>query len=117
MASDITDITLYDILGVSPGASSDTLRHARDERLLQLRPGLEAGAPSPVVAATSRAREAVELAGLVLTDPAARLRYDRQIGLYRERGLRGSQVFGEGAPRNGGDPYGLMRAAVIHVDS
>jgi hypothetical protein len=116
MASDITDITLYDILGVSAGASADTLGRARDERLRQLRPGLEAGAPSPVVAATTRAREAVELAGLVLTDPEARLRYDRQIGLHRQRGLRGSQVFGEGAPRYGGDPFGLMRAGVSHLD-
>ena len=116
MASDITDITLYDILGVSAGASADTLRRARDERLRQLRPGLEAGAPSPVVAAAARAREAVELAGLVLTDPAARLRYDRQLGLHRQRGLRGSQVFGEGAPRYGGDPFGLMRAGVALLD-
>lgn len=116
MASDITDITLYDILGVSAGASADTLRHARDERLRQLRPGLEAGAPSPVVAAASRAREAVELAGLVLTDPAARLRYDRQIGLHRQRGLRGSREFGGGAPRYGGDPFGLMRAGVSFLD-
>jgi curved DNA-binding protein CbpA len=92
------NITLYDILGVPAGASADTLRQARDERARQLRPGLEAGAPSPVVAAAARAREAVELASLVLSDPEARLRYDRQIGLHRNRGLRGSSVFGEGAP-------------------
>src|SRR6185437_245067 len=99
------NITLYDMLGVSSGASADTLRQARDERVRQLRPGVEAGAPSPVVAAVARAREAVEVASLVLSDPEARLRYDRQIGLHRDRGLRGSSVFGEGAPKNGVDPY------------
>jgi hypothetical protein len=111
------NITLYDMLGVSPGASADTLRQARDERVRQLRPGVEAGAPSPVVAAVARAREAVEVAGLVLSDPEARLRYDRQIGLHRDSGLRGSGVFGEGAPRYGGDPYALMRAGTALLDA
>jgi hypothetical protein len=111
------NITLYDILGVTAGASADTLRQARDQRLRQLRPGLEAGAPSPVVAAASRAREAVEVASLVLADPEARLRYDRQIGLHRDRRLRGSSVFGEGAPKNGVDPYGLMRAGARLLDA
>jgi curved DNA-binding protein CbpA len=111
------NITLYDMLGVSPGASADTLRQARDERVRQLRPGVESGAPSPVVAAVARAREAVEVAGLVLSDPEARLRYDRQIGLQRDRGLRGSGVFGEGAPRYGGDPYALMRAGTALLDT
>jgi hypothetical protein len=111
------NITLYDMLGVSPGASADTLRQARDERVRQLRPGVEAGAPSPVIAAVARAREAVEVAGLVLSDPEARLRYDRQIGLHRDRGLRGSGVFGEGAPRYGGDPYALMRAGTALLDA
>jgi PASTA domain len=105
------NITLYDMLGVSPGASADTLRQARDERVRQLRPGVEAGAPSPVVAAVARAREAVEVAGLVLSDPEARLRYDRQIGLHRDRGLRGSAEFGGSAAplAFGADPYYLLR--------
>ncbi len=117
------NITLYDILGVTAGAAADTLRQARDERARQLRPGLEAGAPSPVVAAASRAREAVEVAGLVLGDPEARLRYDRQIGLHRDRGLRGSHGFGEGAAKaegaaeGGADPYGLMRAGIALLDA
>jgi PASTA domain len=104
------NITLYDVLGVSPGASADTLRQAREERARQLRPGLEAGAPSPVVAAVARAREAAEFAGLVLGDPELRLRYDREIGLHRDRGLRGSAGFAEGAASDGADPYDLMRA-------
>jgi curved DNA-binding protein CbpA len=111
------NITLYDVLGVTAGASADTLRRARDGRVRQLRPGLEAGASSPVVAAAARAREAVEFAGLVLGDPELRLRYDREIGLHRERGLRGSHGFAEGATKDGGDPYGLMRAGVGLLDA
>jgi hypothetical protein len=106
------NITVYDMLGVSPGASADTLRQARDERVRQLRPGIEAGAPSPVVAAVARAREAVEFAGLVLGDPELRLRYDRQIGLHRDHGLRGSSGFAEGAASDDEDPYGSLRAGV-----
>ncbi len=104
------DITLYDVLGISPSASADTLRRAREDRVRQLRPGLEAGAPSPVVAAVARAREAAEFAGLVLGDPELRRRYDREIGLHRDRGLRGSPGFAEGAVGEGADPYELMRA-------
>jgi hypothetical protein len=103
-------VTLYDVLGVSPGASADTLRQAHEDRVRQLRPGLEAGAPSPVVAAVNRAREAAEFAGLVLGDPELRFRYDREIGLYRDRGLRGSPGFAEGAASDDADPYHLMRA-------
>jgi hypothetical protein len=98
-------ITLYDVLGVSAGASADTLRQACDERRRQLRPGLEAGAPSPVVTAARRAREAAEFAGQVLGDPELRRRYDEEIGLHRDRGLR--------PPLDGfagGDPYGPLRA-------
>jgi curved DNA-binding protein CbpA len=111
------NITLYDMLGVSPGASADTLRQAHDERLAQLRPGLEAGAPSPVVAAVARAREAAEFAGLVLGDPDLRLRYDREIGLYRDRGLRASHGFAEGAQRGGRDPYDLLRVGTTLLDT
>jgi hypothetical protein len=111
------NITLYDMLGVSPGASADTLRQARNERLTQLRPGLESGAPSPVVAAVARAREAAEFAALVLGDPDLRLRYDREIGLHRDRGLRGSSGFAEGAASDGADPYDLMRAGGALLDT
>jgi hypothetical protein len=111
------NITLYDMLGVSPGASADTLRQAREDRVRQLRPGLEAGAPSPVVIAVARAREATEFAGLVLGDPELRRRYDREIGLARGRGLRGSSGFAEGAAVDGADPYDLMRAGSDLLDT
>jgi hypothetical protein len=106
-------ITLYDVLGVSAGASADTLRRASEERARQLRPSLVSGAPSPVVIAARRAREAAEFAGLVLCDPELRRRYDQEIGLRRERGLPaprefGPREFGPGTLQ-GGDPYGPLR--------
>jgi PASTA domain len=104
-------ITLYDVLGVSAGASADTLRQARDERRRQLRLDLEAGAPSPVVSAARRAREAAEFAGIVLGDPDLRRRYDDEIGLHRDRGLRAPQGYAEGTFL-GGDPYGPVRAGI-----
>src|ERR1700731_197916 len=113
------NITLYDVLGLSPGASADTIRRARDERMRQLRPALEAGAPSSVVAAAARAEESVEVAALVLADPGARLRYDRQVGLHRDRdrGLRGPSGFAEGATGNGGAPYWLLRSGAALLDA
>jgi PASTA domain len=100
-------ITLYDVLGVPAGASADTIRLARDERRRQLRPGLESGASSPVVTAARRARETAEFAALVLGDPELRRRYDEEIGLHRDRGLRPP-----GQTPADGDPYGPLRAGL-----
>ena len=111
LAAVADSITWYDILGVSAGASSDTLHYAYAERMQQLRPELVSGAASPVVWAAGRAREAVEAAWLVLGDPERRRWYDKEIGLDRRRGLRGSSGFGEGPAQHGQDPYDLMRAA------
>ena len=111
LAAVADSITWYDILGVSAGASSDTLHYAYAERVQQLRPELVSGAASPVVSAAGRAREAVEVAWLVLGDPDRRQRYDKEIGLHGRRGLRGSSGFGEGPAQYGQDPYDLMRAA------
>jgi curved DNA-binding protein CbpA len=82
------NVTLYDILGISAGAAADTLRRAYEARVAQLRPELINGAPSPVIAAVSRAKEAVDMANLVLGAPESRLRYDRQLGLRKSGGLR-----------------------------
>lgn len=108
-------ITWYDVLGVTAGASLDTLQHAYSQRTGQLRPELLAGAPSPVVSAARRAREAVEAAWLVLGDPGSRHRYDKEIGLHRGRGLRGSSGFGEGPAEHGQDPYYLLRDGLTGI--
>lgn len=102
-------ITWYDVLGVPAGASDDTLRQAYGSRKHQLRAELLNGAPSPVLAAATRASQSVEAAWLVLSDPARRREYDAEIGLHRERGLRGSAGFGGSAAASGVDPFHLLR--------
>lgn len=104
-------ITWYDVLGVTAGASADTLRQAYADRKRQLRAELLTGAPSPVLSAASRASQSIEAAWLVLSDPGRRRAYDDEIGLHRERGLRGSAEFGgsAGPLALGADPYYLLR--------
>jgi hypothetical protein len=105
-------ITWYDILGVTAGAAADTISYAYAQRIAQLRPDLVAGAPSPVVAAATRAREAVQVAWFVLSDPGRRNRYDEEIGLHRKR----ARGFARGPQEYGQDPYDALRAAVGLVD-
>jgi DnaJ-class molecular chaperone len=105
-------ITWYDILGVTAGAAADTISYAYAQRMAQLRPDLVAGAPSPVVAAATRAREAVQVAWFVLSDPGRRNRYDQEIGLHRKR----SHGFAHGPYQHGQDPYDALRAAGGLVD-
>ena len=93
-------ITWYDILGVTAGAASDTISNAYGQRTALLAPELFYGAPSPVLAAATRAREAVQAAWLVLGDPERRNRYDKEIGLHRGRGRGFAQ-----------DPFDGLRAA------
>lgn len=76
-------LSYYDILGVLPGASVDEIRQSYDARASVLAPTLIAGAPSKAVAVVDRARAALEVARRTLTDPAARRRYDTEIGLLR----------------------------------
>jgi curved DNA-binding protein CbpA len=104
-------ITWYDVLGVPAGASADTLRQAYEGRKGQLRAELLNGAPSPVLSAAARASQSIEAAWLVLSDPGRRRAYDEEIGLHRERGLRGSADFGgsAGPAMSGADPFYLLR--------
>lgn len=101
-------ITWYDFLGLTAGASLDTIRYAYEERLRQLEPKLYSGASSPVLVAAGRARESVEAAWLVLGDAERRLRYDTQLGLHHR--LRGGG-FADGPVQYGQDPYDAVRAA------
>lgn len=91
------------MLGVTAGASPDTLQRAYQERLRQLSPTLFSGAQAPVLAAATRAREAAEAAWLVLGDAERRRRYNKDIGMYRKRG----GGFSDG-PAEYRDPYGAM---------
>jgi DnaJ domain len=100
-------ITWYDILGVTAGAASDTISYAYRQRTALLAPELFAGTASPVLAAATRAHEAVQAAWLVLGDPERRNRYDKEIGLHRER----SRGFAQGSHHYAQDPFDGLRAA------
>ena len=79
-------LTYYDILGVTAGASADDVQRGYEARMAVLAPGMIAGAPSKVVATVDRARAAVELARRTLTDPAGRRVYDVDSGVLRVGG-------------------------------
>jgi hypothetical protein len=82
-------ITWYDVLGVLPDATPEDIRDAWQARNALLQPGPLAGAPSDVRSAADRARQAVEEAGHVLADPAARESYDVEMNVARPgEGLR-----------------------------
>jgi curved DNA-binding protein CbpA len=102
-------MTWYDILGISPGASSETIRRAYEDKARQLGPDRIAGAPAEVVAAAARGRQVIESAWLVLGDHAGRARYDEQAGF-----ARAGTGLARPAPtpsRPGLDPADAVRAA------
>ena len=76
-------VTWYDVLGVLPDASPDDIRMAWLGRLDALQPGTLAAASPEVTSAADLARQAVQEAGRVLGDPAARESYDEEIGFAR----------------------------------
>ena len=76
-------VTWYDVLGVLPDAAPDDIREAWQARRAALQPDTLTGAPPEVMSAADRARQAVEEAGRVLADPAARESYDEAIGFAR----------------------------------
>lgn len=79
-------ITWYDVLGLLPGASAEQVKSRYDAKTSLLRPELVAGAASPVVAATARARDLLDAALRELADPASRARYDAGAGIRRSGG-------------------------------
>jgi curved DNA-binding protein CbpA len=74
-------ITWYDILGIVPGASSETVRWAYQDKTRQLERAQIAGTPPEVIDAAARGRKALDAAWLILGNPAERERYDEQIGI------------------------------------
>jgi PASTA domain/DnaJ domain len=76
-------LSYYDILGVEPGASADEIQRGYDDKAGVLTPTMISGAPSKVVAVVDRARAAIDVARQTLLDPAARQRYDIEIGILR----------------------------------
>jgi curved DNA-binding protein CbpA len=76
-------MTWYEILGIVPGATSETVRRAYLDRTRQLEQTQAAGAPSQVIEAAVRGRKALDAAWLILGYPAERERYDEEIGAGR----------------------------------
>jgi hypothetical protein len=77
-------ITWYDILGISPGAASDTVLRAYSDKARALERTQIAGVPSDVSQAATRGRLALDAAWLILGNPAERGQYDEQIGVARK---------------------------------
>ena len=77
-------ITWYDILGVAPGASAETVERAYQARAKQLRDYLIADVPAEVADAAARGKKAVDAAWLILGNRPQREQYDEQIGITRQ---------------------------------
>jgi PASTA domain-containing protein len=77
-------ITWYDILGIEPGASAETVRRACQDRGRQLEDERMAGAPEAVTDAAARGWRVLHAAWLVLGDRAERERYDEELGVGRQ---------------------------------
>jgi curved DNA-binding protein CbpA len=95
-------ITWYDILGILPSASPETVRRAYQDKARQLERAQTAGVPPQVADAAARGRVALDGAWLILGNRSVRERYDEEIGVV-QRG--GGLVRPEPAPlRPGWDP-------------
>jgi hypothetical protein len=77
-------ITWYDILGIWPGAASDTVLRAYLDKVRQLERTQDAGVPSAVIQAATHGRMTLDAAWLILGNPAEREQYDEQIGVARK---------------------------------
>src|SRR5690348_16358306 len=77
-------ITWYDIIGITPGASAETVRHAHQAKAKQLQSYRIAGAPPEVANAAARGQKAIGAAWPILRNPAQREQYDQQIGAVRK---------------------------------
>lgn len=106
-------MTLYEILGVMPGASEQAIESAYQNRLRLLRPAVLSGASSKVLVAADRARAVAENAWRVLGDRESRARYDEEAGL-RSHGW-GLQAPPAGPSEPGLDWYPVGAMASVGV--
>jgi hypothetical protein len=103
----------YEVLGVSPDASAEEVRHGYLAKVEKMRPEQFTGASEEVLAAATQAGSVIERAWHVLADPLRRAQHDRELGeksdpvpntklvhaehvwaMERELGLSPSAVFG-----------------------
>ena len=104
-------VTLYDILGVLPGASRQQIERAYRAQLKLLSPAMIAGSPTKVLKAVDRARATAEQAWRLLGDPAARARYDLEAGLRPAWHRPGAGAFHAVRVRLGSGPAGTRLLA------
>jgi hypothetical protein len=78
-----SQLTHYHVLGIEPSASAAEIRLAYETKSSLLAPSMTSGAPSKVVGVVDRARAALASAQRTLLDPAARQRYDIDIGILQ----------------------------------
>lgn len=94
-------MTYYDVLGVPADASHDAIRRAYVALARRYHPDFHTTSDPSVRAANERAMQAVNEAWAVLSDPAARQRYDRSL----QAGEPGGRTAGGGARRSAGVGY------------
>jgi hypothetical protein len=102
-------LTLYEILGVMPGASAEQVEHAYRTRMRSLNPDVIGEATPWIHAAADRARAATEDAWLVLGDSVSRARYDEE-ALLRTAGTGLAKPHMSGA--SGSGRGGLLLAGI-----
>ena len=111
----VSGATLYEVIGVLPGAEPHRIKRDYEARSGLLCPDMIAGAPSNVLTAVTRAQDLLDSAWQVLSNPAARRCYDQEAGLRRTGG-------GLGEPRSspsetGFDPDDLGLAGELVADA
>jgi len=99
------ELTLYEVLGVPPGVTVGTVRHAYEEKTRLLAPDRLDGAPEIVGMAADLARLTLDFAWEVLSDRERRNGYDDYLGIRRTgEGLRRPErVYGQ--PDFYGSPF------------
>jgi curved DNA-binding protein CbpA len=84
-----SELTLYEVLGVPPGVTTEAVKHAYEEKSRLLTPERLAGAPEIVGMAADLAKLSLNLAWEVLGDRQRRCCYDDYLGIRRPgEGLR-----------------------------
>jgi DnaJ domain len=101
-------ITLYDVLGVLPGAEARKIKREYEAKSDLLGPDMIAGAPPNVVTACTRAQDMLDIAWRVLSDPMSRGRYDEAAGIRRSGGGLGQPGTGPADPRLDPDDMNII---------
>jgi curved DNA-binding protein CbpA len=111
----VSGVTLYEVIGVLPGAEPHRIKRDYEARSGLLCPDMTAGAASNVLTAVARAQGLLGEAWQVLSDPERRRRYDEKAGLRRTGGGLGEP--GSSPSESGFDPDDLGLAGELVADA